>query len=120
MALQPTTLSQLVQQYLQLDEELHAINTQQKELREKRTQVQDKIIEHMKEHDLEHRTLKTGKTQLSIISRKQYSTISFSYLEKTLSKLIPDNSRVHSILQYLRDNRDVKVISELRHTNISS
>ena len=119
MSLQATTLSKLVQQYIQLDEELDAIHSEQKVLREKRTQVQTQIIEYMKEHDLEHRTLKTGKTQLSIVSRKQYSTISFSYLEKTLSKLISDNSQVLSILQYLRDNRDVKQITELRYNTVN-
>jgi len=118
MELQPTTLSQLVQQYLQLDEELNEIHIQQKELREKRTQVQSKIIEYMKDNDLEHRTLKTGKTQLSIISRKQYSAISFSYLDKMLRNIIPDISQIHSILQYLRDNREVKIVSEIRHNTV--
>ena len=118
MALQPTTLSQLVQQYLQLDEELNEILIQQKELREKRSQVQSKIIEYMRDHDLEHRTLKTGKIQLSIISRKQYSAISFSYLEKMLRNIIPDTSQIPSIVQYLKDNREVKVVSEIRHNTI--
>jgi seryl-tRNA synthetase len=118
MALQATTLSQLVQQYLQLDEELHEIQNQQKELREKRTQVQTRIIEYMKDNDLEHRTLKTGNTQLSIISRKQYSAISFSYLDKMLRKIIPDTSQIPSILQYLKENREVKVVSEIRHNTV--
>ena len=118
MALQATTLSQLVQQYLQLDEELEEIQNQQKELREKRTQVQTRIIDYMRDNDLEHRTLKTGKTQLSIISRKQYSAISFSYLDKMLRNIIPDTSQIPSILQYLKENREVKVVSEIRHNTV--
>jgi len=118
MALQATTLSQLVQQYLQLDEELQEIQNQQKELREKRTQVQTRIIDYMRDNDLEHRTLKTGKTQLSIISRKQYSAISFSYLDKMLRNIIPDTSQIPSILQYLKENREVKVVSEIRHNTV--
>lgn len=118
MSLQSTSLSQHVQQYIAIDDELQSLQEQQRQLRERKQQVQSQIIKTMKDHKLDHRTMKLGSHQLSIGSRKQYSALSFSYIQSSLEQLIPDKEHRDYVLQYLRDNREVKTVEEIKSSKI--
>jgi hypothetical protein len=45
---------------------------------------------------------------------KDYSPLSYGYIEKKLAEIIPDKSRVEYIIKYLKDNREITVSQELR------
>lgn len=113
---QPTTLSQCVQEYSVIDEELQLLTEKLKCLRERKSELQTRIIQTMKDKNLENRTMKQGTHHFHIGTRKQYSALSFSYLEQTFEKMIPDKVNRDFLLQYLRDNREVKTIYELKMT----
>ena len=72
----------------------------------------------MKEKKLDHRTMKLGSHQLSIGSRKQYSALSFSYIQSSLEQLIPDQEQRDFVLNFLRDNREVKIIEEIKSSKL--
>ena len=110
----PTSLSQYVQEYSVIDDELHELSLKQKVLRERKSELQTIIIQTMKDKQLESRTMKQGAHHFYIGTRKQYSALSFSYLETTFEKMIPDKTNRNYLLQYLRENREVKTIDELK------
>lgn len=114
MEVQPTQLSQTIQQYLQIEDELQTLAKQQKELRDRKQQLQTIITDTMKTKGLENRTLKMGNRQISLVSKKQYSGITFGYLDKTLSELIPDDDQKTYVLQYLREKRTVHEVQDIR------
>ena len=118
MSLQTTSLSQQVQQYLAIEEELQSLQEQQRQLRERKQHLQNQIIQTMKEKKLDHRTMKLGSHQLSIGSRKQYSALSFSYIQSSLEQLIPDQEQRDFVLNFLRDNREVKIIEEIKSSKL--
>ena len=114
MALQTTELSQKLQSYLNIDAELQELAERQKALREQKHLLQDSIVELMKSNNLETRTIKLSGRQINLVPRKQYSGITFGYLDKTLGELIQDPDQKSYVLQYLKDHRTMKEVHELR------
>ena len=118
---QPTSsLSQYVQEYSAIDEELQEVSAKQKILRERKTELQTIIIHTMKERNLENRTMKQGAHHFCIGTRKQYSALTFSYLESVFDQMIPDKTNRDYLLQYLREHREVKTVDELKKTTIKN
>ena len=108
------TLTQNVQEYSAIDDELQELSEKQKDLRERKRNLETIIIQTMKDKSIDTRTMKQGSYHFCIGTRKQYSALTFSYLEKTFEKMIPDKDNRHFLLQYLRENREVKYIAELK------
>lgn len=117
MSLQ-SSLGQQIQSYLAIDKEIQELNSRQRELRQTKQQLQESITQTMKSNGLENRVVKTGNYQFSINAKKQYGSLSFSYLEDKLKDLIPDTEEREFLLQHLRDNREVKTIEELRYNKV--
>ena len=110
----PTSLAQCVQEYSLLEQEVQELSTKLKTVRERKAELQTKIIQTMKDANLENRTLKQGSHRFYIGTRKQYSALSFSYLETIFEKMIPDEANRTFLLEYLRENREVKTVDELK------
>ena len=110
----PTSLAQCVQEYSLLEQEVQELGNKLKTLRERKAELQTKIIQTMKDANLENRTLKQGTHHFYIGTRKQYSALSFSYLEAIFEKMIPDEANRTFLLDYLRKNREVKTVDELK------
>lgn len=108
------TLTQCVQEYAAIDDELQEINEKQKILRKRKQDLETIIIKTMKEKNLESRTLKQGQNHFSIGTRRQYSSLTFSYLERSFEKMVPDKNNRNILLEYLRENREVRNIDELK------
>jgi conjugal transfer/entry exclusion protein len=107
MAVQPSSLpnfSQDVQTYLQLEDQIQELQNQLKSLRETKQTTQQK------------RTFALGGKSVSFVERKQYSTLSFTYLAEKLPKIIPDQNQVDYVIQYLKEQREVKTIPDLKCT----
>ena len=119
MAVQPSSLpnfSQDVQTYLQLEDQIQELQSQLKSLRETKQTTQQKITRTMQENQWENRTFALGGKSVSFVERKQYSTLSFTYLAEKLPKIIPDQNQVDYVIQYLKEQREVKTIPDLKCT----
>ena len=113
-SIQPTTFSQYIQQYISLEEEHLKLQDQMKKLREEKIKVQTQITRTMNERQLQKQKFKAGSYELSMVERKQYGTLTFSYLEETLPKIIPDKTQVDYVIQFLKNNRSIKTSQEIK------
>jgi predicted nucleic acid-binding Zn ribbon protein len=116
MALQPSTFTRDVQQYVKLDQQIQSLQSQLKALRQEKQATQDRVAETMIANQWQKRTLDVGQQQLALVERKQYECLSFTYLENKLTTIIPDSVQRDYVLKYLKDQREVKTVHELRQT----
>ena len=116
MALQPSTFTRDVQQYVKLDQQIQSLQSQLKALRQEKQATQDRVAEIMIANQWQKRTLDVGQQQLALVERKQYECLSFTYLENKLTTIIPDSVQRDYVLKYLKDQREVKTVHELRQT----
>ena len=115
MALQVQTnsLTNNIKTFLLVDDQIRLLHEQLKELKRQKNDAQDNIMAAMIEKKWQNLTIDVGKHEMSMVEKKHYSTMSFSYLEKSLTELIPDKSQVAYVIKYLKDNREVKTNHEI-------
>lgn len=116
MSIQTSTLSQDISNYIRLDDEIQSFQEKLRELKESKSKLHDKITENMIKQNIVNKTISIGSSKLSIIEKKQYSSLTFSYLEDTLSKIIPDQNQVSYVIKYLKENRSIKTHKEIKRT----
>lgn len=111
-ALQTTTFAQHVKTLLQLDKEIHTLQDQLRDLRQQKQKTEEDIMATMVER--KWKTIDVGnKCILTMAEKKHYSSLSYTYLEKTLSQIIPDKAQIDYVIKYLKDHRETKMRQEI-------
>lgn len=114
-----TDKSQLIskiQRWVLLDSQLKIVNDKTKQLREMRSQLNSQISQYMLQNNMSNTKIDISDGDLRICEKKDYSSITFGYIERCLDELISDKNQVEYIIKYLKDNREVNVSNELKRT----
>lgn len=106
--------SQNVQKMVHLEKEMQQLQERMKQLKQEKQNTQDYLTRTMVERQWQQRKIQVGSYDMSMADRKQYSSLTFGYLEEMLPKLIPDKTQVDYVVKYLKDNRTVKTVPEIR------
>ena len=105
-----------VRHWTVLDNKIRLANSQIKEMRSTRDNLSKTVCEYMKQNGLDSRKIEIADSKIEVYEKKEYSSITMSYLEKRLAEIIPEEESVKYILQYLRDKRDIKKSIDLKRT----
>jgi hypothetical protein len=105
---------QTIQQWILLDNQIKNYNENLKELRDKRDNIEQKLSQYAISNNLLNSTVKTSDGKLKFVNNKITSPLTFKYLEKSLGEIIKNNEQVTTILNYIKKNREFKVVSELK------
>jgi hypothetical protein len=105
---------QTIQQWILLDNQIKNYNEKIKELRDKRETIEQKLSQHALNNNLTNSVIKTSDGKLKFINTKITSPLTFKYLEKSLGEIIKNNDQVNAILNYIKNNRESKVVPELK------
>ena len=103
-----------VQKWVLVDSQLKVVNEKTKKMREMKNTLSDEICKYMNENNLNNKKIGITNGELRMVEKKDYSPLSYGYIEKKLAEIIPDKSRVEYIIKYLKDNREITVSQELR------
>ena len=109
-------LIEKIKNWVVMDSKLKIVNEKTKQLREMKSQLNHQICDYMNNHNLAHKNLTIIAGDLQIYEEKEYSSITFSYIERCLAELIKDKTQVEFIIQYLKENREVTVSSDIKRT----
>tara|TARA_A100001388_G_C28698987_1_gene465155 strand:+ start:459 stop:824 length:366 start_codon:yes stop_codon:yes gene_type:complete len=104
-----------IKKYVLIDDQLKIINEKTKQLREKKA-ILSKFICEYAEMKRMNKKIKISDGELKISEKKEYTPLSYSYIEESLSKIIQDNNKVDYIIEYLKENREVKITSDIKRT----
>ncbi len=105
-----------VQKWVKLDSQLKYVNEKIKTIRDMKSQLSENICEYVEKNNIKTKINLTD-GQLLINEKKIYSPLSFGYIEECLEKIIDDSDQIDFIINYLRDNREVDYVKEIRRTN---
>ena len=53
---------------------------------------------------------------LRYVEKKEYSPLTFGFLEKHLGKIMTDPNQVEYVIQYLKEQREVKTTNDLKRS----
>ena len=108
------SFEQQIQQWVSIDNKIRLLNDQIKELREKKIKLSDNLNEYARENNLSNATIQISDGKLKFASTKVQSPLTFKYLEKSLSEIIKNENQVTQIVEYIKNKREVKVVSEIK------
>jgi hypothetical protein len=103
-----------IQKWVILDKQLKLIHEKTKQLRETKHELTGEICKYVTEQNLSGRKIEITDGELKIYEKKEYSPLTFGYIEKSLEKIIPEKSHVEYIIQYLKENREIKSSPDIR------
>tara|TARA_B100000902_G_C26447458_1_gene499072 strand:- start:40 stop:426 length:387 start_codon:yes stop_codon:yes gene_type:complete len=104
-----------MKEYLELENKIEELNLRMKTLKLQKQMVHEKIADTIALNQWQNKQFQVNNYKLSMVDKKQYSSLTFSYLEEQLQKIIPDNNERDYLIKYLKNNRSIKSIQELRY-----
>jgi hypothetical protein len=63
---------------------------------------------------LKNQNIKFNDGELRFYEKKEYSPLTFSYIEDCLENILEDESQIEFIMDYLRDNREITTSIDIR------
>lgn len=105
-----------VKKWVLLDSQLKMANEKMKTLREEKNQLGNKICNHLQETGNSHRKIMIHDGDLKVYEKKEYSPLTFSFLEQHLGKIMTDPQQVNYVIQYLKEQREIKTSNDLKRS----
>lgn len=105
-----------VKRWVTIDSQQKLINEKVKKLREMKVESSEYIINYMKENNSQQKVLITD-GELRLYEKKDYSPITFTYIENCLAEIIPDKSHIDFIIEHLKEKREITVHPDIRRTS---
>lgn len=109
-------LIEKIQKWVTLDSQLKIVSEKTKQMREMKSQLNCQICDYMNAHNMAQNKINISDGELRIHEKKEYSSITFGYVERCLAELIKDKTQVNYIMQYLKDNREISTCSDIKRT----
>lgn len=103
-----------VKKWVILDTQLKMVQDKVKHMREEKTQLAKNICHYLETSGNAHRKIMIHDGNLKVYEKKEYSPLTFSFLEQHLGKIMTDPQQVEFVIQYLKEQREVKTSSDLR------
>ena len=105
---------QQIQQWVTIDNQMKILGDKMKELRDKKNTISEQINTSIETNELSNATVKINDGQLKFIKVKETQQLTFKYLETCLSEIIKNEEQVKKIVDYIKNKREVKYVSEIK------
>ena len=101
-----------IKTWVNLDNQLKAYNSKIKELRLERTNLSDKITSYIENTNIREVEITDGVLRFQNV--KSTPPLTFGFIQKCLTDVIPDEEKVEQIINYIKEKRDIKVSADIK------
>jgi len=105
-----------VKRWVTLDSQLKIIGDKTKVMRDERQSLGKMISDYMISNKMENKKIGIHDGDLKVCEKKEYSPLTFGYIQECLGGIIEDRAQVEYIIQHLKDSRSIKTFNDLRRT----
>lgn len=106
-----------VQKWSLIEAKLKDINEHTKKLRKVKNDLSESICQYMSENNLADKKIAIPQGELKMVQKKEYTPLTFSYIEVCLDNIIDNKEQVQCIMDYIREQRELTIATELRRFN---
>jgi len=103
-----------IQQWVSIDNQIKQMNEKIKEMRGKRTLLENQLISYADSNNLSNSAIKISDGKLKFANTRVPEPITFKYLEKTLGEIIKNDSQVKLIIEHIKQKRAIKIVPEIK------
>lgn len=105
-----------IKKWVHLDNQLKLVNDKVKEIKQEKDNIEEQIIHYVDENNLNNATAKISGGKLKFVETKQTSPLTLKYIKECLSECIENQEQVDLILNYIKDNREIKYSKDIKRT----
>ena len=105
-----------IKQWVTIDSQLKIVNEKTKRMRDMKSDLTKNICDYAYNTNLKNNKIEITDGTLSFHEKKDYSTLTYTYVEKCLGDLITDKKQVDYIIQYLKNHREVSITHDIKRT----
>jgi hypothetical protein len=116
----PSNFVDNVKRWVTIDTQLKMIGDKTKVMRDERHNLGKMITEYMISNKMENKKIGIHDGDVRVYEKKEYSPLTFGFIQECLGEIIEDKAHVEYIIQHLKDSRNIKTAHDLRRTYTSS
>jgi Family of unknown function (DUF5760) len=105
-----------VRKWAMLDSQLKIVNEKTRKMRDLKHELSERICKYSETNNIPENKIKITDGILRIYDKKEYSPLTFGYIEKKLSDIISNQEQVDYIIKYLKDNREITTSLDIKRT----
>lgn len=105
-----------VRKWALIDSQLKIVNDKTRKMRSMKNELSEKICAYITDNNLPDNKVKISDGELRVYDKKEYSPLSYSYIEKTLNNIISNKEQVEYIINYLKENREITTSPDIKRT----
>lgn len=110
------TLTGKIKRWVQLDSQLKIINERTKTMRDERGQLSNDICNDLERAGISKRKIILPDGEIKVYEKKEYSPLTFGFLEQHLGKIMSDPQQVSFVIDYLKQQREIKSSNDLKRS----
>ena len=103
-----------IKKWVALDNQLKIVNERAKQMRDEKNTLEEGIMTYVETNNLGNATVNISDGKLRFVSAKQTAPITLAYVEKCLTKCIPNTEQVGKIMKFIKDSREVKYTADIK------
>jgi hypothetical protein len=109
---------QTINKWFNVERQLKLLNEKSHELREMKNELSAKIIQYNEVHNIKQ--IETSEGKIQTVERKEYTSLTYGYLEKSLEKMIADKVKIQQIITFIKNDREIKINKDLHFVSIKN
>ena len=110
------TLTNKIKRWVQLDTQLKVINERTKLMRDERGRLSGEICMDLNSAGISKQKIMLPDGDLKVYEKKDYSPLTFGFLEQHLGIIMSDPQQVSYVIDYLKQKREIKCSNDLKRT----
>ena len=99
------SFEQEIDEWINLDNEIKKVYEHITKLKERKSNLQDKIISYAKHKKID---------KLKYVLTNTFQPLTFTYINKCLNEIIKKDDQVKQIINYIKQKREIKVIEDIK------
>jgi hypothetical protein len=107
-----------IKKWVALDNQIKQLNTGISKHRNDKQEITSNICGYMEDNSLLEKKIEISNGNLKVYEKKEYTPLTFQYIEQCLHDIIKNENQVDMIIQYLKKNREIKTSYDIRRNNI--
>lgn len=106
-----------IQKWNYIETQLKEVNEKTKQMRTLKNTIGGKICSYLEKNPSIKNKIGIGKNEIQMYTKKEYTPLSFTYIENKLKEIIQDENQVDFVVSYLKDKREITTTNDLRKIN---
>ena len=88
-------------------------------MREHKQKLNQEICDFAIQNNIDHKYIEISDGTLKFFKRKEYKPITYTFLEKTLSEIMPNKKELSFVMNYIKDKREIVIHDDIRRNFVN-